>query len=913
MDKTAHTQTNILITGVGSYLGNRLIKHLLENNYTVYGSGKLHPPEEVLSHNRFTLIELDLAQPLPAHLPNFDLIFHLTDLSQPHSASLSSLPAPTTNLINMGRNGKSRVFIISPLRLSSHLIDDFEDSNRNNDSVSLFLIGDLYGPKMPLISARDNIANTHENELSNLINQAIKTDKVILEKEGTKIIYPTYINDAINAISEFMTGEKIKKIRFIVSQEHITALSAAYVLKSAAMIVLGKELGLFFSGIQSEVKPQPDSIVRMSDMGGLPRVNLEEGLKSVLESFEFVDKPQKSDHLTQGFRHEEIKAPESAPADPEKHHKLQIPKLGSAKSKLLLCVVLLLVVFVLKTVFDITQASSNLRNAQAALERGDFKATKEKSENASNNLKSAQNNLNILSYPLRPIIEPRLENLNIAIASVSSAANSLFYFASGAEVFSKNLQISANINSRDSQDTESAQRSFSRASTEFGRAQILAEASMDQFFFKETLKEIATKSISLEKISKSLSEFSSIFAEITAAGSEKSYLIVLVDNSKIRPGGGTIGAIAKINFAGGKLQDFTVQNASEVDAKIVEIISPPKQLNEKLKVQKLTLTDALWSPDLELNAGIIEDLYKKSTGQNVDGIIQIDKELIKSFLELDGNVQLRELNVTAQDLYDLDAGNEKQLLEAFINGFKNYISKEESLVGAIKFTKDNFSQKHLLASIKAPNIATFIKAKNLNNQLPRPDFDLTAYQNQAQDIIAITYANLSGAAQSPQRKISYKIFADSEKKLTSELKITYTNAENVANINFLRVYTPLGSALGKVTNGQDTDLKKVIVETQNNLNVFSTYVEVPPKSTAEVTFTYKIANNLNAETSSSYNLLVQKQPGTNKDEFTLTVDLPQNISIKSVGTGQSAKEENTKSVKVDLLADRIFELTLSPK
>jgi nucleoside-diphosphate-sugar epimerase len=913
MDKTAHDRINILITDVGSYLGNRLTKHLLKNNYTVYGSGKLHPSEEVLNHNRFTLIELDLAQPLPAHLPNFDLIFHLTDLSQIHSALFSGLPAPTTNLINMGRDGKSRVFIITPARLSSQLINDFEDSNHNNGNVHLFLTGDLYGPQMPLTLERDKVANTHENELSNLITQAIKTDKVILEKEGTKIIYPTYIDDAINAILEFMTNQKSKKNRFIVSQEPLTALSAAYVIKSETRIVLDKELGLFFSGLQTEVKSQPDWIVRMSDMGSLPRVNLEEGLKATLESYELVNNLQKSDHLTDELKHEKNKASRSVLTDQKNHSKLQIPKLGSSKLKLLLIVLSILIVFLLKTVFDMAKANSNLINAQAALERGDFQITKEKSENASNNLKSAQNNINILSYPFRPVIKPWLENLNFAITSTTSAANALFYFASGAEVFSKNLQITTQPDNRDSPDSQAAQRSFSKASTELGRAQILAEASMDQFFLKKTLKTIATKSKNLEKVSKSLVEFSSIFAEITAAGSEKSYLIVLVDSRKIRPGGGTIGAIGKMNFAGGKLQDFAVQNSSEVDAKIVEIISPPKQLNEKLKVQKLTLSDALWSPDLELNAGVIEDMYKKSTGQNVDGIIQIDKELIKNFLELGGSVRLANTSITPQKLYDLDAASEKQLLDGFITGFINYITREESLIGAIKFSKDNFSQKHLLATIKTPSAATVIKAKNLNNQLPRSDFDLTAYQNQAQDIIALADANLSGSAFNPQRKISYKIFEDLEKKLTSELKITYTNTEDADYINFLKVYTPSGSVLEKVTNGRDTDLKKVIVEAQNNLSLFATYVEVPQKSTNVVTFTYKIASNLNIETSPSYNLLIQKQPGTNKDEFILNVDIPQNIYIKSEVTNKNAKEEYIKSVKTDLLTDRIFELTLSPK
>ena len=57
---------------------------------------------------------------------------------------------------------------------------------------------------MPLEAAKTPQA---PNRLADLIVQAMTDDKVILEKEGLQMIYPTYIADVTLAISQFVFEE----------------------------------------------------------------------------------------------------------------------------------------------------------------------------------------------------------------------------------------------------------------------------------------------------------------------------------------------------------------------------------------------------------------------------------------------------------------------------------------------------------------------------------------------------------------------------------------------------------------------------------------------------------------------------------------------------------------------------------
>ena len=209
MEPSAQKELNLLITDTGSFLGTNLSRHFLSQGHTVYGIGTNNPPEDILSNPNFTFAEIDLSQPIPQHIPKFDIILNLTNeiTSTGTFNQTTSLPPPTANLINIAKTGQTKVIFLAPISASTQLFERMSQDQQLKNNLKLLLVGDIYGPGMPLADA---INKSHKridyfssgNKLAALISQVVTTDKVILEKEGSEMVYPTYIEDAIQGIEK---------------------------------------------------------------------------------------------------------------------------------------------------------------------------------------------------------------------------------------------------------------------------------------------------------------------------------------------------------------------------------------------------------------------------------------------------------------------------------------------------------------------------------------------------------------------------------------------------------------------------------------------------------------------------------------------------------------------------------------
>ena len=132
MESAHHKKTQILITDVGSFLGVGLARLFLSQNCTVFGVGKSNLASDLLHKRDFTLLELNLTQPLPAYLPAFDKIFHL--ISKPPLFSKSAKSSQTedflpaiTSVIFQAKEADSQLSLIVPLASDSNFYDYVTD------------------------------------------------------------------------------------------------------------------------------------------------------------------------------------------------------------------------------------------------------------------------------------------------------------------------------------------------------------------------------------------------------------------------------------------------------------------------------------------------------------------------------------------------------------------------------------------------------------------------------------------------------------------------------------------------------------------------------------------------------------------------------------------------------------------
>ncbi len=946
----------ILITNVGSYLGSELAKSLIKNNCQVFGIESSHLIEPLLTLDEFTLLELNLAQPVPSYLPKFDLVFDLSLLKNEDKASfknfLPHISPALSNLLSLA-NEQTKVVIVGPTNLDTVFYDYLTRSEKNNN-IKLFLLGDLYGQGMPL--------KTRENELASLIHQAVRSDRVILENEGLRMIYPLYITDAISALNSLAFSQDTKNIEIIVSEEPKTALTVAYDIQSAARLALQKELGLYFSGSQIQRTEQEATIHIHLDFS--PKTKIGEGLKKTLEYFKSASlKEEPKERVTSYNTHEISKKIDDLRDNPKKSQLSQkitnssavfqkvaemIPRKNSKirAKHVFLALILIIILIIGKTGLDLYMGMSNIQESKKLLESGNFESAQKKAKTSIGSLNAAKNKLNIIALPFTLAGINSAQDASLAISGAAKAAEALFYFTQGGQ----NLQYSlAGIVSKDIKtqaiNQEETRAFFKAAYLSSSLSQKLLEETKSNIF-KDKLEGARQSTQTLSALSLSSKELTTFLNEIIGTEQEtKTYLVLLLNNNELRPGGGFIGNYALVEFAKAKLKNVSVEDIYTIDGQLKETIEPPRQLKEKLGVEKFYLRDSNWSADFAVNAQTARDFFKKETGKDVNGVVTIDLTFVQNLLKQMGPIKLEDYNeeINSENLFergqyysevgffpgstqkrDFFSALTRKLVDKTLQSIteEQPKSKEKSALFAILETaKDALSQKHLMLTVDGQNIINFIKDKNWSPNLPPTAFNPTDDSKETRDFISLLEANLgankvNGAI---ERKIDYELTVGRDADLVGKLTITYKNNSQAETwpggkyVCFLRAYVPANSDLFAFENAENKDPKSVELTNIANLTQFGTYIEVPIKSTRQIIFNYRIPKNIKLEAAPAYRLHVQKQAGTGKDPFNFTFNLPAYLEAKSLNGNEEVAGKQNLSIESDLQTDRDFKVEVGKK
>lgn len=961
MSSPAPTKYQILITDVGSYLGARLAENFLNAGNIVYGAGKSHPSQETLENTNFTLVDIDLSQPIPAHLPTFDQIIHLSSEILDENQMSPHLSAVSLNIIKKAKSKESKVIFVTRITSSPHFFENFILNDQTQENLKLFLIGDIYGPGMPLHTKQNqlqNISYFDNNELISLISQAVKTDKVILEKEGMTMIYPTYIDDALHAFNKFIETSPSKNVRFILSSSPITALSAAYAIQNSAQLNLEKNVELFFAGAQSFEKPKAEPVVRIADLGFSPKFNFPDGLNNTLSFFKNNDSVVKSkteNPKAVGIPNYQVAKDEKEITRHKLPTKFHSPQINFKAKTIVIVVVLGLLLLTAKTAIDLKLGANSLKSAQEKLTSGNFQEAKQKAQNASSSFRSASTEFNLLTLPASYIMPKRINALSSGIQSTQAISQSLSNFIEGAQILVADV---ANITSQNDKktavDLTDAQAPLTKAYFQANYAQSLASHAQDSGLFKSKFQSLEASSKSLGIYSQTALDFTSLIAEFAGTDSKKTYLVLLLNNAELRPGGGFIGNIGEISFDNGKLTDVNIEDIYTLDGQLKEKISPPPQLTQKLGVDKLYLRDSNWSTDFALNAATARDFYKKETGKTVDGVFALDLTFVQTLLDKMGPIKLDDYNetITTANLFDKGeyyaevgffpgstqkkdffASLTRKLISQTIDSLSTVSSGSSHTpwLALITAASQSLSEKHLLLAFDSPNLASYAKSKNWSNLIPPSWFDPADDSNSTKDFLALSEANIGANKVNRylERSINYEMTIGRDADLMAKLTITYKNNSPADTwpggtyVNYLRVYAPLrasldsylidGKTLDKSKNTKSPNPEDLTSTTEGSLTTFASLIEVPVGKTKTVTYTYRIPKNIKLETAPAYSLYIDKQPGTEKDKLNFTFNLPSYLKIDSVNDNQDVRGKQNYSTATDLSQDRQFTIDVVKK
>ncbi len=951
-----HNKYHILITDISLYAMSNLALSLLKNGHSVYAQGSAHSTQELLKYKNFTHLEVDLTQPLPAYLPKFDYIFESSQLVQKTGNFFNILHSSPklSNIIMLSVANKSKLFVLARITTTPDFISEYPNA-------SLLLVGDVYGPGL----------KKNDNKLSDLIIQAQKSDKIILEHEGLDHIYPTYISDFIYAIEKCVFENEHENVQIIASGGAKTSLSVAYEIQNALRLWANKEVNLFFAGAQPQIYTPQESPVKVHDLNFTPKFDLKEGLKKTFEYSQKegqIEEPKIAFHLPRA-QEPSVEAKDIQSQILQKIHQNQIihkktmpslPKIPSFDSKLnfkkiLLLVCMLFFLTLAKLGIDLYLATNNLKNAQNSLKAADFAKAKKQAQSAKKSFHHAANKIKYLSYPTSFILQNQTKDANNLLIGAELAASSASYFIDASENLKNDFAaVTSSDGKNEGSDLEVTSASFKKAYLESTQAMYIFE-NVKNLPLKEKIQNAASQTKNLHKLSQTAFDLTKLTPNLTGGGGKKTYLVLLQNNAELRPGGGFIGNYATVEFDKGKLQNIAVDDIYNIDGQLKEKIEPPQQLKDALGVENFFLRDSNWSGDFDQNAKVAKDLFKKETGKDVDGVVAIDLTFIQEILQATGPILLPDYKeeIGADNLFergeyyseigfqpgstgkkDFFGTLTKTLVEKIV---KNPSPPSSALLQAIGHA---LPQKHMMLAFDDSGLSSFVKTRGWDNPLPPVFYNPADDTGSTKDYLALVEANVGAnkVNEKIDRKVFYEMTIGRDADLVGKLTITYTNNSQAETwpagkyVNYLRVYTPFAAGLEdfslsiapeakekdpKAKNTQAlasedgiSDKNDVTVTNQGNLTVFETMVEVPIKSTQVVTFVYRIPKNIDLEDASTYSIYFQKQAGTEKDPLEFKFNLPAYLNVVSVNQDQQYSNKQNITLESDLSTDKHFTIEI---
>ncbi|MBI3342038.1 hypothetical protein HY024_02860, partial [Candidatus Curtissbacteria bacterium] len=371
-DPAQGSKIQVLITDISSPLGAELANTLLANGVTVYGLGKKNLSPHLLIKKNFTLLDLDLSQPLPSNLPRFDQIFHLVGAENHHISSEQNQLSPLLrNLLDIAVRAESRVAIILPINCNLNLLDFLATRIKTINQLNLYLVGDTYGPQMHL----------HETVgLPAIIAQAILSDRIILPNEGLDMLFPTYLQDAADFLAKTVFEPQANdKVGTIVSNNPQNALTIGYTIQKLAGLLLNKEIGLFFAGSPQDSRPRPAPSIEVHKL--VKTTALEQGLAQTFNHFMHQVKaaaPQNTTPNLQRVNYQQFVPQEDKLAKFRKFKapkfSIKSPKIRGSKAKLITFAVIgLLILLIVKTTTEILLGVGDLKATKTAIEAANWK------------------------------------------------------------------------------------------------------------------------------------------------------------------------------------------------------------------------------------------------------------------------------------------------------------------------------------------------------------------------------------------------------------------------------------------------------------------------------------------------------------------------------------------------------------
>ncbi len=397
----------------------------------------------------------------------------------------------------------------------------------------------------------------------------------------------------------------------------------------------------------------------------------------------------------------------------------------------------------------------------------------------------------------------------------------------------------------------------------------------------------------------------------------RTFLLLFLNNTEMRPGGGFIGSYGILQIEKGKIISFTTNGSENLDwaAPANFNIEPPEPIKKYLSQPKWYFRDSNWSPDFKTSSENALRFYTAEGGAqaaNLDGVIGITPTVLKELLNIIGSLNINGTTYIPEKVVEE--------LEYHVEyGYKNAgqtIENRKSLIGEMGqalmkklFAESPWRWKSLFDLFKKmvdeKQLMFFASDTNVQTTIENTLWGgRQTVVPVSTDFVQLVDANLASLKTDAviDRNITYKVRKNND-EWVGDLAINYQHNgsydwKTTRYRSFTRIYLPLENKLLESSGFvDDVKSKKSVlaqVSSEAGKQVWSGFWFVEPKQSYTLHFKYNlgagIQNELNA---GKYTLYAQKQLGIDR-QTRLTVEVDFGTTVRRF--------------EGDLLTDRLIEL-----
>lgn len=386
-----------------------------------------------------------------------------------------------------------------------------------------------------------------------------------------------------------------------------------------------------------------------------------------------------------------------------------------------------------------------------------------------------------------------------------------------------------------------------------------------------------------------------ILPQLLGEPNETKYLVIFQNDKELRPTGGFITAYAIFRLDQGVIHVDVSNDIYTLDATIPNKQPAPKPIAKYLDVPLFNLRDSNLSPDFVTSMNTFYSMYKTSSSyEKVDGIIAVDTSALVSAMNILGDIQADGVTFTTKNEPICDCPQVIYQLESFVDTRTNkVVENRKGIIGDLMYAimskafssspkvywgplfqtmLTETSQKHILFYSFNKDAESGLEALNASGRI-------LPFNG---DYLHINEANFGGAKSNMfvSENVLQNYQTASDGTITKTVTINYKNPYPPSNCSltapglclnaplrdWFRIYVPQGSQL---VSSQGSEVK---LTSYNELGktVFEGFLTVNPEGIAKFTITYTLPFRLAAN--STLPVLIQKQPGTNGNDYVIQVN-----------------------------------------